>query len=602
MYFIPHLFKKDLIRHKVLLFLWFLMILAHSSLGIVGVKLVTEHISFQMFFPMIMGLFAVLQGLMIIVIVPLYIHEDSLAGSTAFWLTRPISRKGLLITKSFFILSVFIGLPLLAELFVLSANGAIIHHLLLAVPEILLEKFALIIPFLLLAAVTPKFSRYALVGIIIFAGIAAFGIISSAIMMYSDSLAKYFNNPELYKNPTLLSSVNVAKNIFIILAGSILVSHQFLTRHTSRTIILFVLAFLIMPVFTSTWRWDFLKDTSITDSTVAIPESLSVSFDSQYVIVSDEFRLRKEDPKRKSISIKQIVNNLPMKQFAILKELENARMKYPDWKVIKSECVSTSKRELFYNEKFMLPLQTALKDIKILNPYKKKFSFTEILSIEETELHLYKNKPGTYLASGTFDIYEYKVGLRIPLRHGTNDLSGSEQTIVYDILEKPNGVLVIISEKKINLLFDTDSKKKSIYDLGQNIYSEYNHVYLIVNKERGEGFLAEVGDDLSAQMAASGDMMAAIGLARLTTKVKQYYFSHINDRNELLPKIDDEWIDGAELVRLDAVKIGTKYKSFKIENFSLPSQSTEAKPEIDVIDLQLRQSDKNLKRQMKKWE
>ena len=73
MKFIPYLFKKDLIRLKYLLFVWLLLILVQSALGIGGHNLAAEYLEFQVFLPLLTKLISFLQGLMIIVIVPLII-------------------------------------------------------------------------------------------------------------------------------------------------------------------------------------------------------------------------------------------------------------------------------------------------------------------------------------------------------------------------------------------------------------------------------------------------------------------------------------------------------------------------------------------------
>ena len=601
MYFIPYLFRKDLVRLKILILVWFLLILTQLALGIGGIDLAAEFLQFQMFLPLLTKMISILQGLMIIVIFPLLIQDDSLVGTTSFWFTRPISRKGLLITKACFTLILLIALPLIAEIFVLAANGAAGHHMLLAVPEILIEKMAFIVPFLILAVLTPKFSRYALVGIIIFAMFTVVGIIGYVIMMFLPNFPKFIikflhSLRSIYKDPSLATSIKMAKNVYVISIGSLLIAHQFLTRRTARTIKCFVVAYLVMMCLARVWPWDFLKEVSPLKSTATISDSLSVGFETKHVIIADEVRLRKRDARRKSVSVRQTVEGLPLGQFAILKRLKDVQMKYSDGAILKSGYVSTGKEETISNEKFTLPLQAVLKDIKLLNPFKEKPSYTEVFSLEKADFNLHKNRTGTYSAHAEFDIYKYKVISEVSLKQGARDLFGAEQIIVHDILERPNGISVIICEKKINLLFDRSVKKRSQYDFVENMYSDYKHIYLIVNKNRKEAFLPEVGGNFYT------DMTAVYGPTRLGAQAKQFDFTYINDRSGPLPKINKEWLVGAKLVRVDAVKIGTQRTDFKIKDFSLPSQSTEANPKIDVLGRQLRQSDKETKRQMEKRE
>ena len=592
MNFIPFLFKKDLMRFKYLHLVWLLLILAQSALGVGGHRLASEIFEFQMFLPLLIRMIGFLQGLMIIIIVPLIIQDDSVVGTTAFWYTRPISRKALLVTKSFTILILLVIPPLAAELFVLAANGASAYHLLLAVPEVLIEKLAFIVPFVILAALTPKFSRYALVGVIIFATLVVFAIIKSVIPMFLPKLGKYLHNFELYNNPSLEASISVVKDIYVFLFGSVLIIHQFLTRYTAKTIKWLSFAFLVMLCFTRLWNWDFLKEVTVVTSSPAISESLSVHFDTQYLIISDEFRHRKEDVREKSISTRQRLKGLPAGQFAILRRMKDVQMKYPDGTVLESQYTSTVKKETFSSEKFMRPIQAVLKDVKLLNPFKEKFSYTEIFSLDESALHQYKERTGTYSACADFDIYKYEIVSQVSLKQGLRDSFGSEQVSIYDILERPNVISVVINEKKINLLFDRRVKRKSQYDRSRDIYSDYNHIYLLVNNQRHEAFLPEVEGNVYA------NVMAAFAPSRLETLAKQFHFADLNDRSGLLPKLDKEWLADAELVRIDAVKTGTEKIDFTIEGFSLPTQSTSTSEEIDELEQQLRMQDKKVRKML----
>ncbi len=592
MNFIPHVFKKDLSRLKILLFAWVVLIAAQSALGIGGIKIAAEMFEFQMFLPMLTMLLGFLQGMMILVMVPLIIQEDSIVGTTAFWLTRPISKKGLLITKTTFIFGILIAMPLMAEIFVLAANGVMGGHLLLAVPEIMLEKTVFVVPFFLLAVLTPKFSRYALTGIIVFAGFTVFGIIASVAMMFVPGMAKFFYNYSFYNNPSVEASLSVAKGLYIIVVGFALIIHQCVTRYSARTMRWFVVAYLLLICFSRIWTWDFLFEKTNVTHEEAIADSLQLGLDRSYVIINDERRYKKSDPREKAINVKIFAEGLPEDQFANLNGLEDVRIKFSDGVVIQSGYISVQARENFSNEKFMPVLQAALGKVRIVNPFYGRFTHTEILSLEDGDINTYKDRKGTYLANASFDVYEYQKVAEIPLVQGAKAAFSSQQVIVYDVLERTHGVSVIVGEKKTNLLFDRTIRKTSRYDMAQEIYSDFKSVYLIVNRKRGEAFLAESGGDLNFAE------MPSYNPTRLETKAKQFDFTYVNDRNTALPKTDEEWLSDAVLVRLDAVRLGTKTVKVNIENFEIPTQSTSVKTDLDDIDHQLREQEK----QMQRWQ
>ena len=586
---ITHVFKKDLIRLKYLMLVWLLLIIVQPALGIFGQKLAAEVFELQIILPLLMKLIGFLQGLMMIVVIPLIIQNDSVVGTTAFWYTRPILRKSLLLSKSLAMLTVLILPLLMAELFVLAFNGASGYHLALAVPEVIIEKLAFITPFVILAAVTPKLSRYALVGVIVFAVYVVIMILLSVAGMIFPVI-KQLGNSNIYKTASLEASYTTAKCLYTIIIGGLLISYQFMSRRTSRIAILFVAAWIVMWTGTLFWNFDFLKESAAVESSAIKVEGLSLSFDSQCLMVSDEFRYNKNDLRGKSISTKNIVRGLPEGHFAILKRIQDAKMEYPDGSVLDSRYISTSKRLGYYNEEFMPSIQEVLDNVKLVNPFDGKFSYTEIFSLDEANLLKYKDKAGTYSARANLDIYKYDIVSEVPLGGGAEGAFGAEQVVVYDVLERDNAVSVVLLEKKINLLFDRRIKKVSRLDMSQNIYSEYSPVYLLINRERGEAFLPEERDNTQV------NAMDALGPMRVRTKSKLLDFTDINNRNSVLPEMNKEWLAGATLVRMNAVLTGTADVDFRVEDFSLPSESTSAAGKLDELDQQLKMQEKQIQR------
>ncbi len=588
---ITHVLKKDVIRLKYLMLVWLLLIIVQLALGIFGHKLAAEVFELQMLLPLLMRLIGFLQALMMVIVIPLIIQDDSVVGTTAFWYTRPILRKDLLLSKSSAMLT-FLVLPLLAaELFVLSANGASGYHLALAVPEVVIEKLAFIIPFVILAAVTPKLSRYALVGVIVFAIVVVIMILMFVTAMIFPAI-RQLGNSKIYETASLEASYTTAKCLYTIIIGGLLISYQFMTRRTSRTAMLFVGACIVMWVGTLFWNFDFLKESAAVESSAIKVEGISLGFDSQHMMVSDEIQFSKKEARKKSINTRNTISGLPEGQFTILRRMGDAKMEYPDGSVLNSKYVSTMKRRGYYNEKFMAPIQKALGDVKLMNPFNEKFSYTEIFSLEETNFHKYKDKTGAYSARAELDIYKYNIVSKVSLGEGMKGVFGAEQIVVYDVLKRDNAVSVILHEKKINLLFDRRIKKVSRIDLSRNMYSEYSPVYLLVNKERREAFLPE-----PTMSNISADALDALGPRRVNTKARMLDFMDVNSRNSALPRMDKEWLAGAELVRMNAVLTGTADVDFRVEDFSLPSESTSQAGEFDELDQQLIIQDK----QMQRW-
>jgi hypothetical protein len=169
---------------------------------------------------------------------------------------------------------------------------------------------------------------------------------------------------------------------------------------------------------------------------------------------------------------------------------------------------------------------------------------------------------GTYKAGAEIDIYKYQVRSTLPLGRGSRDIFGSEQIVIFDVLDQEAGVSVIVGEKKAKLLFDRETEKLNSYSVLDRSFSR--SFYLIENAKRKEAFVAE---DSNSSMDFDDIMNASL---RLSSKIRKLEFVC----NGLTPIIDKEWLKDARLVRVDAVRMESVTKEIEIQNFALPEKST----------------------------
>ncbi len=578
-------------RLKWVLICWLGLLCVQSFLGIGGAHIAADNLNLQIVIPELAMLINLLQGLMLIIIIPLLIQDDPLVGTTGFWFTRPIGRKELLITKGCFVLGILLLSSIIAEVIVFMVNGFLFKHILLAIPEIIIEKLAFMTPFLLLAAITPKFSRYAIVGVIIFAGIIMLGILTGILgflLPELKSLTSYFVNHEAIRNYTLGLSVKVVRKIFIILFGSGLIAHQYLSRKTKKTVLLAVLAFALLIIVNKFWEIDFIKPVSPKPVENVAANAIKLTIDANHVIVADALRYSRRDTREKTISAQVDISNLAPGEFAILTDLK-PKIEFQNKQTLDSSYVSQISsyvsqisQETLANAKFMQPLQAILTNTKILNPFLNQRDYQEIFQCSETSFNHYKNTVGTYKASVTFDIYKYKISASVPLRQGGREIFDSEQVVIFDILHQETGISIIVGEKKARLLFDRQMEKtKPIMDVMERSFPR--SVYLIENKKRNEAFVQETSD---TSMLSFDEVMSTH--SRLFSKAQRLDFVYVNNRSGSLSQLDEEWLKDAQLVRADAVRVGSVTKEVECEGFRLPEKSTVQAPERDQLEQNLR--------------
>ena len=236
---ICHNFKKDVRQLRLVVGLWLLAIVVHATLGAI-VPSTTGHPVLWIIYQLMALAMPMLQFVLMVVIIPMVIQHDPLVDTRAFWLTRPISRPALLAGKLLF-LGVVIILPVvLGEMVVLAGSGLDQRHVLLAVPEVLLEVTASTCVIGVLAAFTSNFARFAITGVCYLVGWA---IVSFVIGLLLDPILKHSANYPDMSTGALLSSKLSGWVVTSLLGGLILVL-QYVARPKKATMVLAIVAVL----------------------------------------------------------------------------------------------------------------------------------------------------------------------------------------------------------------------------------------------------------------------------------------------------------------------------------------------------------------------
>jgi hypothetical protein len=93
-----HQIKKDGWRLRWLLVLWAVLVVLQSGL-LVASALVTQGWAAHLAYKLVAMVLPLLQFLLLVLIVPLLVHEEPLVGTTAASFTRPLSRGTLLASR-----------------------------------------------------------------------------------------------------------------------------------------------------------------------------------------------------------------------------------------------------------------------------------------------------------------------------------------------------------------------------------------------------------------------------------------------------------------------------------------------------------------------
>ena len=489
---VTHVLKKDLRRTRVMLAIWLALLALQFAL--IGSAYKPRDNQMQTFYENIRVIVPLLQALVLIVIVPLVIHEEPLVGTTAFWLTRPISRAALLRSKSLFVLLVLILPPLLAEMTVLAANGASAHYLALAIPEILLGNLTLIACTAFVAAVTPSFGRFAVLGIALLVGVA---LLQVALDWLNIVAHLDLNRPGIEDSISLINCRWVVSDAIMIGGGAALLANQYLTRRTFLTFGGAGATALLVLLVCNFWNVDFLKPRTAMagDPNLAV-SAIQVSLTGIFSTTEDPSGSEDEGPARSvnaQIQLSGIPDGYVVKNtyVACTPTLADGRQ------------LNRGPASIVYsfpaNASIFTPDYDALKpalggfSAPAPNGYTKNgggngFRTVSLFGWNADLYSRYATVPLKFTAKINFMAAKYIVSAEMPLAQGARYDRGVEHGVVTSILHEPNGVDITLRESVFNLQFSLDDDINNFISRGASYsgLSEQRIVYLLVNRQRRE--------------------------------------------------------------------------------------------------------------------
>jgi len=517
-----HFFRKDLSRASWILIFWSLLVVTEGCLAFLTYPSNSSQFGANFGQPILLPL---VHYLLIAVIVPLMIQEDAAVGSAAFWLTRPVSHGALLRAKLLGLGAIMLA-PLIVDLVVLFLAGLPTGDLEKAFADIFLRQVSLVVPIAAVAALTPTFWRFTVV------------LVGSVILLTLLSAA--LPQPKLL--PTGLADV-----VLFMWGGSVL-AHQYLTRRTSRSIILACLGGALVTAV-SVWPWA-LADEPLAFSTTA--------FDSKHLTLEV-----KATSLNTSTSV-SLIHNVVTKKIDGVYELKglppafiyqtrtvSARLIAGDGTELPSRVTISTNPPPEFDSPHVSAIAAAI-GIPVHSTVSRVGS-TTLASLDNSDFVRYKNSPVKLICDLDFVVSRYETDGELPLIKGAHTRSRGEGVTVGGIDLSDEGITIEIAESSVNVRFSD-----GIRSAGQpaELRLRGDPVYVLVNRQRNEASVVSNGT-----ARGSSSMFYLGGL--LMKKVVELPFG--GERNNSAPIIDHEWLQGAVLVRLVRVPVAEFAKRAEVK-------------------------------------
>jgi len=548
---LPHLILKDL-RHVRLLFgLWLFLLLAQGTLIGSGFNAGPGQMLWQVVYTILAMGIPMLQGLVIVILLPILIQDESLVGTTAFWFTRPISRGTLLAAKTVFVASFLVIPPLVVEVLVFAANGIEMRDILRALPQVLYGSIALIVPVAALSTLTRSFAKFALWAVVLWVALATFAV----VVQFGRMLLSMDTFLADSQNMSLAMSRGIAGGLCMIAGGAAVIANQYLTRRMRVSLFILLGTAISTAAVQTLWKYDFLKRPEPAVSQTTFPAgTVAVRLNPKSVSANDalQFSPWAHDP-RTDIRARLLFSDVPAGYQAELSDVDS-EMTFADGTRIHSNkfaILPTPQHQWWASA-----LSHAIGDVPVSNSTSDSDGiYGQVFSLDSTVFQRRKSEPGTLRSKLSLKVSKLTAIGHLPIREGARLDDGSRHIEIAAILKQPEGYRLILRERKVNLW---SSGKFPQF----NPLAEKSGVYLLVNRARNEAILPDQSFDF--------DMASTLlqTTARLINRSFLLDFSGTRNDTRVVA-VDEDWLAGAELVFVEAKPAGVLERELTATNFLL---------------------------------
>ena len=550
-----HIIGKDIRDLRLLLPLagWWSVSVLQPLLISVSPRLPSSPLAIEMMSGVFLGglawLLAALDLGLLVLIVSQLAQRDSTVGTTAFWLSRPISGARLLAGKSLFLLLAVMLPTVVVQFLMLLFNGVTLYDAVRSAPQIVVLQLLVLSALMMLACLTSNLSRMLFLGVI-----AAVGL---AIVQYTLRLPLLRNRWDR----SLDDSAVIGFSLFLLAAALVVVCHQYLARRTKRSLILASSVFPGMILFMTLWPWDFWPTESPVARDILDPEQVaarvevdSLKFHRWTNPKGEEWLTLRGDLAVDSspAGLVAIPAGLSAKQFSssgqiLARHRRRSRHLYPD--------LSPRHRSYFdenLDEERATSLAQSLGGVRFLNldapPWQRPL---DLFAIHREHYDGHAGARTVYEAQVEFVVYRNRIDSMRPVPGVGYDHGSDHGRIlaVTGLLYRPSdqGFIIQFSESDHRLTLDAAKPVR----------------YLVVNPTRREALLGRRNFFVPSTLASPHPWSGIFSMLRVNRPSMEF---RLPEGSEALP---ENWLKGAELVRIETTHLGGFSKTIRIEDFVL---------------------------------
>jgi hypothetical protein len=455
----------------------------------------------------------------------LIIQRDPLVGTTAFWLTRPISRTTLYVSKFVSLVTVLVALPWVVVLITWWSMGALASDVVRAANAVAVEQGVVTLLAVMAACITSSLTHF------VVALVAGFALVGAAGGLVLPMALRLW--PLLVWQPDVFI-------VALLVLGLPIVAYQYIRRREARSAAMVIVALLAAIATGFAWPAEpRIRPSRPVDQTLIKQEDVNVSLDPETVI--EQSWSEEIDgvavPRTQLSAV--ITAESPSDAVLLSAVAIDSRLLFSDRTVSDRMFIPSARvsgpRSSTRKHPFGLAKQAALDPCVVLTPpyfLGSSFGRTDVATLPADLADRHKGEPVILNGTVTFRASRYRVRGAFPARPGTRVAFPGSALEITSVSISPAGAAIRFREASVRSL------RPETIDSPE---------YYLRNAARHEAFGLEFARVSSTPLT----LIPRVVLMTGTWQVRSNSYAFTDSR------IDDAWLEGAELVRLEREDLGT---------------------------------------------
>jgi len=563
---LTHLVIADVRRHRLVLAVWLFIVVATAIVDgarpLLGADPAVRAVG-------ILGsLLWLAYLLLMIVLIPLVVQTHPLVGSTAFWMTRPIPPRTLLVSKAVLLAVVMIAAPMLAEAVLMAAYYVPLAQIAAVAAQTALSQTFWMILLMTAAALTPNLTRFALV---CGGALVALALLLAATLAIS--MATMEDSPPMSGGgDTGEPTSGFVLTVLAVVAGVALIVVQYRSRSRVRSVPVGASCLFLAFFAASAWPWPMLAPRLDVPAWVAAESTLRLSASAETVQVQVNERMSPFSRRTewRLARARVWLAGIEPKWSADVRVLEAALHLDGGTRLASAGSGYPSATPIEGNEE--RPTRGVLRHLlgveRLVDFHPPRGESAVVFFLRDSDFRKLAPATGTYRGRFQVRLTHHDLEATLPLQRGATHQNGAYRFIVEGVERTSASVSILARESDATSLFDRRPTSELSFYLRNRRASE-----AVVGSahDPGEGFfLARFLPFVYAVGRTSG-FSARNLLVQFPPgyRVEGESFS-----------IDDDWFKGAELVIVRAIHEGSVERPLEIAGFPLRagSESTPSAP------------------------